>query len=191
MSETRMTAGQLSLKAAADNTKYDPYDIGYELSEKEVLKNVLICAENHVDTFDEDEYCIVMLVASDCMLKNLVRMKYYAWPYLPSPRPNQSVFLFNKKTQKMKFLWSLPNPEIMARLSESIVVKKELKRMKGWCDSFYDFSFWHHIRDQHKINMPSESEYLILNREKLIQAGCKIPDSTYSETFNCANILSK
>jgi hypothetical protein len=186
---TKPTAGELSLKAARDETKYDPYDVGHGISD-EVMEQIVLCAHNHHDTFDEPEYCIVMLLASDCLLNNLMRLKYYAWPYLPSPRPNQSVFLYNKHLGTFKFLWSLPKPEAMAMLNQTFVVQKKFKRMKQWCDAFYDVRFWEFIREQHKIDMLSESEYLAAHRQELIQAGCKEPPSRYTESFDFAKVMT-
>ena len=128
------------------------------------------------------------LVAGDPLISGVRRHKYYSYLYLPSPRPNQSVFLYNKKTAHLKHLWSLPNAKVMAIVSEMPTVDKKWQRTKNWCDSFFDGSFWHTIRDMHKITMPSETEYLNANREKLIQAGCKVPQTRFTDPFDFSKV---
>lgn len=190
MSKTiRPTAGELSLKASQDTTKIDPLDIGYAMAEK-VFQGITDCAQIHDKIINEPEYCIVLLIATDCMLKNIRRHKYYAWPYLPMPRPNQSVFLWNKFTQQPKFLWALPDAKVMATISEMSHVAPIWQKTKGWCDSFYEGKFHDRIREQHGINLLSETEYLDLHREELIKAGCKEGGPTRPEPFDFFKVRS-
>lgn len=184
----RKTAGELSLKAASDTTKYDSLEVGHALTE-DIANELAICARRHAHIFDEDEYCVGYVIASDPLIKNVMRRKFFAFLYLPSPRPNQTVFLYNKiKDQFTKRLWVLPNPATMAELSESPIVDKKYQTMKGWCDAFFDFKFWDYVRKQHNITMLSESEYLNANREKLIKAGCKDSKSVRTESFDFSKI---
>lgn len=167
------TAGKLAYKASQDPTKYDALEVGYALTE-DIAKELAICAHRHREIFAEEEYCVGYVLASDPLIKNVMRRKFFAFLYLPSPRPNQAVFLYNKKLDKFtKRLWTLPNAWTMACLSELTVVDKAFKEMKGWCDAFFDLKFWETIRQQHNITLLSEIEYLNANREKLIKAGCQ------------------
>jgi hypothetical protein len=205
----RVTAGELSRKAMADNTKYNALEVGHALAD-EILPHLRQCIENHKTIIDENEFCIVMLISKDPLISNLMRRKFYAWPYLPKPRPNQSVFLYNKaKDQITHRLWILPSDMVMAELHELPIVDKRYKTMKAWSDAFYKgwkfikhagskepgkfintdpFYFWNFVRNDQKIDMPSEHEYFLKHREELIEAGCKIPDSTFSEPFDFSKI---
>jgi hypothetical protein len=168
----RKTAGELSLKAASDKTKYDPLEVAHAKTD-DVMPNIIECAERHKAIFDETEYFVCMCVASDPLIKGIERHKYFALLYLPSPRPQQICFLYNKITQRLKRLWTLPNAMQMAILSEMTFVDEKWKKTKGWVDAFFDRSFWHHIRKENNIDHLSEIEYLNLHRDKLIQAGAK------------------
>ena len=189
MSKTtkRSTAGELSLKAASDNTKYDPLEIGVALAEG-IVEQLLKCAEIHDKIIDEQEYCLVLLVASDCLIKHVRRQKFYAWPYLPMPRPQQSVFLWNKPKQSLKFLWALPDAKVMATISEMTYVAPQWQRTKGWCDAFFSGKFHEAIREQHGIKLLSETEYLNAHREELIQAGCQDGGPLRPEPFDFSKI---
>jgi len=200
----RVTAGELSKKALSDNTKYDALEVGHALAD-EIMPHLRQCIENHKTIIDENEFCIVMLIAKDPLIKNLMRRKFYAWPYLPKPRPNQSVFLYNKAKDAITHrLWILPSDMVMAELHELPHVDKRYQTMKAWSDAFYKgwkfdpitkqfynsdpCHFWNYVRADQKINMPSEHEYFLEHREELIKAGCKLPNATDSEPFDFSKI---
>ena len=184
----RKTAGELSLQASQDERVYDSLEIGHWLTE-DIAKELQECVRRHNPIFDEKEYCVGYLLASDPLIKGIMRRKFFAMLYLPSPRPNQAVFLYNKeKDQFVKRLWVLPNPKAMAILSEMPVVDKRYETMKAWSDAFFDGTFWKFIRKQHDISMLSESEYLNANREKFIKAGAKQPKPGLSEPFDFGKV---
>lgn len=183
-----ITAGEKAQKALQDTTKYDPLDIGHAVNH-DIETQFRITIDRHNPIFDEKEYCLGYILAGDPLIKTLVRRKFFALLYLPSPRPNQAVFLYNKgKDQITKRLWVLPNAWQMAKLSSATTVPKEYKTMKAWSDAFFNGTFWKFIRDMHKIDMLSEIEYLKANREKLIQAGCKEVDPSFSEPFDFSKV---
>jgi len=193
--DRRKTAGELSLKAKSDTTRYDPLEIGVALTD-DICEQLQICAKRHYHIFDEDEYCLVLVIASDPLIAGVRRHKYYAYPYLPSPRPEQSVFLYNKINGNCKRLWSLPNAKVMAIISEMPYVDKRWTLTKFWSDSFFNGTFWQEIRDQHKISMLSEIEYLNANRSELIKAGCNevkgdLPDTPYFPEVSVKKVVDK
>ncbi len=184
----RKTAGELSLKASSDTTKYDPLEVGHALTD-DIAKELMTCAHRHTSIFDEKEYCVGYVIASDPLIKGVMRRKFFAMLYLPSPRPNQAVFLYDKvKDQFTKRLWVLPNPAAMAQLSEASVVSDKYKTMKAWSDAFFAGKFWEHIRSQHNISLLSEIEYLNVNREKLIKAGCKETKTVPTDPFDFSKV---
>lgn len=200
----RVTAGELSKKALSDKTKYKAIEVGHALAD-EIMPHLRTCIDNHKSIIQENEFCIVMLISKDPLICNLMRRKFYAWPYLPKPRPNQSVFLYNKGLDKITHrLWILPSDVVMAELHSLHHVDKVYKTMKSWTDAFYKgwkfdkktgsffntdpLYFWDYVRKDQKIDMLSEHEYFLKHREELIQAGCKVIDSTYSEPFDFSKI---
>lgn len=191
MKRKRLTAGELSLKASSDTTRYKSLEVAHALTE-DIAVELMKCAHRHNPIFNEKEYCIGYVIASDPLIKNVMRKKFFAMLYLPSPRPNQAVFLYNKVQDRFtKRLWVLPNAATMAELSEMSVVDPKYKTMKGWCDAFFDLNFWPYIRKQHGIDMLSESEYLNAHREELIKAGCKDGKPPLPEPFDFSKIAVK
>jgi hypothetical protein len=185
----RQTAGALQVKASGDKTKYDSREVGHALCD-DVLQQLRICAEKHYNILDISEFCIVMMIADDPLIKGLMRRKFYAWPFLPKPRPRQGVFLYSKRTDDFRRLWVLPDPLTMATISEMNSVHKKYLTMKQWSDIFYQgislkdpSVFWKYIRKQHEIEILSETEYLERNAEELIKSKtdefCPIDSDTF------------
>lgn len=202
---TRITAGELSKKALSDKTKYNALEVGHALAD-DITPELRKCIENHINIIDENEFCIVMLISKDTLISNLMRRKFYAWPYLPKPRPNQAVFLYNKAKDKITHrLWVLPSDMVMAELHSLSTVDKRYATMKAWSDAFYKgwkyvdgkfintdpCYFWDFVRKDQKIDMLSEHEYFLKHREELIKAGCKIPDAGDTEPFDFSKIEIK
>ena len=185
----RKTAGELAQKALSDHTPYIAREVGEAMCE-DTDKQLRICIEKNRDFIDEEEFCLVRLIAEDPLIKPLKRIKYYAWPYLPSPRPNQSVFLYNKPLDKItKRLWVLPNAWTMSFLSSTnTIVPSEYLTMQAWSIAFFKGTFWDYVRHDQNITMPSEQEYLIQHREELIKAGCKHVPGRVVEPFDFGKI---
>ena len=119
---------------------------------------IRICAENHCEIFDQNEFCVVMQLATDPLIQGVMRKKFYGWPLLPKPRPNQACFLYNKLTNKYTRLWVLPEAGAMATLSEMPVVHSKYASMRAWSISFFRGTFWDDIRKEHSILMLSGDE---------------------------------
>jgi hypothetical protein len=184
------TAGQLVQKAAQDTTKYDALEVGEALAD-EVLKNVWECVDKHIPILGVSQFCVVMLMCDDHVLVNAKRRKFYAWPFLPSPRPRQTVFHYDGNTDTISRLWSLPTEKMMAVLSETTGVAKEWEDTKRWVDAFYapfegsKTTFHQFIRSQSGVNMMSEKEYCkTLAGNKVSSEAHDQIDTLLPETFD-------
>ena len=185
----RKTAGELSKKALSDTTKYDALEVGHALSD-DIHKHLRESIEKHRNIFDEKEFCVVMVIAKDPLIPNLQRRKFYCWPYLPKPRPNQAVFLYNKGLDRItKRLWVLPSDMVMAELAgTNVIVHKRYATMQAWSVAFFKGTFWDYIRHEHGIDMLSEHEYFLAHREELIKAGCKEALTLPADPFDFSKI---
>ena len=177
----------MSLKAASDNTVYDPLEVAHALTD-DICEQLRICANTHSKIFDEDEFFLILVIASDPLIQMVRRHKYTAFPYMPQPRPQQTVFLFNKQTQACTRLWALPNAKTMAIISEMHHVAPEWTNTKYWCDAFFNHTFFNSIRKQYGISHLSEREYLNANRAELIQAGCNEFKGDSSDSFDFSKV---
>lgn len=184
MIKSRVTAGELARKAISDQTKYDALEVGHAMAD-DIEKHLYESVNIYDSMIDEKEFCVVMIIAKDPLIKNLTRRKFYCWPYLPAPRPNQAVFLYNKEACRIvKRLWVLPSDMVMAELASLQVVDNTYKTMQAWSVAFFEGKFWEYIRWEHDIDLLSEHEYLLKHREEFFKAGCQIPEPGYTEPFD-------
>lgn len=186
------TASELSKKALSDTTKYDALEVGYAMTE-DIEKNLYESIQKHKHIIDELEFCVVMVIAKDSLIPNLIRRKFYCWPYLPKPRPNQSVFLYNKALDRItKRLWVLPSDMVMAELAgTNVIVHKRYQTMQAWSVAFFKGTFWEYVRYDQGIDMLSEHEYFLKHRNELIQAGCNLTNPDSAEPFDFSKIAVK
>jgi len=185
----RKTAGELANKALSDTTTYDALEVAYAVTD-DFFKEMYKAVENYHQHIDQDEFCVVMIIASDPLIHNLKRRKFYCWPWLPKPRPNQTVLLYNKVLDKFtKRLWVLPCAEVMAELSSSnLILDKKYQTMRDWSVAFYLGRFWEFIRYQHQITMLSQEEDMKLHPSKFHQSFKDDPDSSDSQAFDFSKI---
>lgn len=168
MKRPKKTAGELSLAASKDQTKYDPLEVAHALTEK-VADGIRECIANHEKIIGEDEYFICVITASDPLLVNALRIKYCALLFLPKPRPQQTVFLYNKPKETLRRLWSLPDAKTMAVISEMPHVAPQWQKTKQWADSFFRKTFHQDIRAEHGISHLSEEEFLDMHNKKVVE----------------------
>lgn len=186
------TAGQLALKARQDRVLYDSLEVGYDISQTEIIKGLEKTIDTHNKIFDETEYCVCYVIAKDSILVNVIRLKFYAYLYLPSPRPDQTVFLYSKKADRItKRLWTLPNAITMEALYMNHTVPESYKLMKAWTHAFYDGCFWQWIRKQHDIKMLSESEFLQVHRKELIKSAPEQVEAPVSNPLDHAQVAAE
>jgi hypothetical protein len=193
----RETAGALSLKAASDKTKYDPAEAG-EAQCISIIPEAYRVAREKRNTFDEPEYFSVILFAGDPLIEGVQRHKPYAYLFLPAPRPQQIVFLYNKSKDSLKRIWSLPHWSLMEVMYLNPIPPSEILKSnwpldiwsqnRKWVRAFYDGCFWPYIRRENNFDHLSEIEYLKANRQKLLDAGAKECESPIPEPFDFSQI---
>ena len=113
------TAGQIQNELIKkDLGKLNPDELGVSSTDA-IWQEVYNCAIKHEETFSVKKYCVIMQYAKDPLLCTVVRRVFYAWPYLPDPRPEQSVWLYDMHDNSFRLLWALPDAAAMAILSET------------------------------------------------------------------------
>lgn len=186
--EERKTAGQLQIQASSDPTRYDSLEVGHALTD-DILEQIKRCAHEHCHKLDEPEFCVGYVIAGDPLLHGVLRKKFFAYLFLPSPRPNQAMFLYRKADDSLKRLWVLPNALTMACLSEMGRVDPKFRTMKAWSDAFFNKQFFELIRrEQQRSDLLSEREYLDAYRDELIQSGGQNGNPGVSEAFDFSKI---
>lgn len=153
----RETAGALASRALKNDHEH-PQDLGNEWS-KDIIDEVWKCIDAHKNVIVDKEFFVVMVYADDSLIKNCIRRKFYAWPWMPKPRQRQTVWLYRRDSDTLQGLWCLPNAIIMARMATENDVAKKYNRTKNWCLSYFRGTFPKDIRKEYNINFLTESEY--------------------------------
>ena len=94
-----LTAGELSQKVQADTTIYNALEVGHAMAD-DIGEQLYESARKHATIIDEPEYCVVMIIAKDPLIKNLIRRKFYCWPYyLSLDQTKQYSYTTKQKTK--------------------------------------------------------------------------------------------
>ena len=153
----RETAGALANRALKNDSQ-DAWDMAKEWT-KDIIPEVWKCIDMHKPICPDKEFCVVMLYADDSLIPNCIRRKFYAWPWMPKPRPRQTVWLYRKESDDIQGLWSLPEAETMARLATDGNIPKEFTNLARWCRSYFRWTFSRDIRKEYRIDLLTEEEY--------------------------------
>lgn len=162
------TAGEIQNKLNQDVTIYDQMEVAFASLEG-YTEELQKCALSNNPIFEAvglDDYCIVAPLVKDPLLVNVVRRKFYAWPCMPQPRPNQTVFYYNWRLDKLTRLWVLPNAATMAYISELAVVAPRYQTMQEWSDAFFAHKLWSFVKSQHTLPLYQDRDFEALHGEK-------------------------
>lgn len=195
--QERKTVGQIYQDCLTDSTRYDPLEVGHEITDR-MAAELNKCVEKHLDILDVPEFCVGMLICDDNIVNNVKRIKYYAWPFLPEPRPRQTVFWYRRSTDQLTRIWSLPDAKTMAHLASMQAVSKEWMLSKFWVDTLYQwfnglvtglqpYYFYEVIRRQTGCKMLSEKEHVaqLVNSGQKASSSCHDQiDTLFPETFD-------
>lgn len=186
--QNRKTAGEIQRKILQDETPYNYLEVAHALSD-DIYPQLLESIKIYHNRIEEDEFCVVRVKAEDPLLKTVQRYKYYCWPYLPEPRPNQAVFLYNKPLDLIKKrLWVLPDALTMAKLATDIIVPDTHKTMQAWSIAFFEGRFFEYIRYEHGINMLSYRENYDLVCKEMAKAGIDFGKPAVPDPFDFSKI---
>lgn len=170
-------ASDLEAKIRQDSTVYKSMEVAHAVCEG-IPEQLEECANRHHNIIDEPEFFIVMQLGKDNVLQTVIRRKFFAWAFLPSPRPEQTVWVYKKATGVIEMVWCLPDAETMAYLSTLKFVDKAYARMKRWVDYFYNGDFPARIRHEYdRRDWLTEREYLDAHSAELSKS---LPDNGHT-----------
>lgn len=76
--------------------------------QEEYMDELLNCIDQNYSKFDKEFY-IVVLTKAEKILKKVVRNYFFARQSCPTPDFDQSVFKYNKESEKIDFMWTIPS----------------------------------------------------------------------------------
>ena len=113
----KKTAGAASIEAKKNTPiSQSPVDLEKEMHQ-DYVKNIMAQVEEGMKLYPEDFY-IVVLTAADRLLDNVLKCKFLTRASCPTPDWDQAVYKFEKKQERILFLWVLPSQEACEHLTE-------------------------------------------------------------------------
>lgn len=103
----RSTVGKIAYDLMLkDPESRDPIELQREM-QKEYIKELMYCAQTHKKIFDADFY-IVVITKNEKLMPNVFRNYFYARLTCPTPDYDQSVFIYNRELDIIKYVWTIP-----------------------------------------------------------------------------------
>lgn len=179
----KKTTAQISNELMKDRTKYKSMEVAEQqlLSLPKQLEELIERAEKELE---EDTFALVMILKKDFRMPYVVKRIFFYSAFLPKPMPDQAVWVYNRKTQKLTFMWSLPEPEGCAYLSYMVQVDPKWKRTADWCKGYFNKTLIDQRRKETGVKLETESEFLELNRNKLTNALSNYQEGLLADTSN-------
>lgn len=100
-------ARELMLKAPETR---DPIELEREM-QQDYLKYLIECVEQHKKTLPGDFY-VEVTTKNEPLLPNVFRNYFSARNSCPTPNYDQSIFFYNKKEDRIEYIWTLPSREV-------------------------------------------------------------------------------
>lgn len=127
----RDTVGKIATdlaKKAPDST--NPVELQKEMH-KDYIDNLIECVESGKKERAED-FFIVVETKREKLLTNVLRNFFYHRHSCPTPNYDQAVYRYNRRDDKVEFLWVLPSQDASWHLLENkhLVVPAEMELLK-------------------------------------------------------------
>ena len=107
---TKRTVGSVALELQQKEPESsDPIEI-QRATEKEYIKNIGICISDNMHRYAGDFY-IIVLTKNEKLLYNTFRNYFIARSSCPTPDYDQTVFMFQRESQDILYLWTIPDRE--------------------------------------------------------------------------------
>lgn len=98
----------------------DPIELQREM-QKDYLKNLIEAAERGKKEFPGD-FFLVVLTKNERLMANVFRNYFFPRLTCPTPDYDQSVFRFNKKTEDITYIWTIPSRDASYHLKDNALL---------------------------------------------------------------------
>lgn len=166
-----LTPSEILRRSLYDPTKVKSMEVAREMVNT-VEQELIDCIERGKKKLSDPSFAVVQLTKKDYFFQNGLKREFLFSAFLPKPTFDQAVWVYDRRTDKCTFMWSIPDRECAASLCEMISVSKEWKRSADWCKMLYKDPqlIIDRRRAETKIDLETEKEYLELHREELTRA---------------------
>ena len=151
MTEERATVGQIAtdLLQKADG-KQEVMETEREAN-KDYLDQVFECVQNAVSNGWDKPFYVVVISKKERVLENIVRRYFVARKTMPMPDYDQSVFLYDPKSEQLRYFWTLPDANTCEFLLHNDVPAEETQ-LKAFVHAFVDDQLYDHFAGVYEIH---------------------------------------
>jgi len=118
---------------------------------KEYLEQVYECVQNAVKNGWDKPFYVVVISKKERVLENVMRRYFVARKTMPMPDYDQSVFLFDPKTEQLRYFWTLPDANTCEYLLHNDVDPQETQ-LKAFVHAFVDDKLYDHFAGIYEIH---------------------------------------
>lgn len=140
MEENRETVGKISsdlLQKA--NGPVTVIDQQREM-QKDYLDNLVQCVEKNKKDFPGD-FFVVVETKTEPLMPNVMRNYFFARWTCPTPTYDQSIFKYNKKDERIEYLWTLPSRDACYHIKNNLdTLSNEEQQLAFFVVSLFDGS---------------------------------------------------
>lgn len=115
----------------------DPIELQRSMQE-EYFSNLLECIETNQNKYD-NHFFVVVITKNERLMPNVFRNYFYARKTCPTPDYDQTVWRYDKLTDELEYLWTIPSRDTSIHLKmHALEVAQEEKELLRFVLEFSD-----------------------------------------------------
>ena len=151
--EPRKTAGAEAVKLLQEADGKQSVVETEKEANKGYLEQIWECVQSEPAKDWDKPFYVVVVTKKEKLLQNIIRRYFLARKTMPMPDYDQSVFLYYPKTEQLRYLWTLPDPEACHEFYHigADVDPQELE-LQGFVIEFLDDKLYDRCAQIYEIN---------------------------------------
>lgn len=138
MEEKRDTVGKISSELLQkDIGPVSVIDQQREM-QKDYIDNLIQCVERNTKEFPGD-FFVVVETKTEKLMPNVMRNYFFARWTCPTPTYDQSIFKYNKKDERIEYIWTLPSKDACYSIRNNLAtLADDEQQLASFVFDFFD-----------------------------------------------------
>ena len=161
---TKKTVGAISAELATQKQEKLSIKEQQEAMTEDYLKNLIECVDTHAKIFLGNFY-VVVITKNEKLMPNVFRNYFSGRESCPTPDYDQTVFRYNKATEDIEYIWTIPSRDACHHLKDNaLLVHPEEKELLKMVLAFADGTLYKICK---QLNGEEIDSNMIANKEKI------------------------
>lgn len=149
MEEKRDTVGKISSELLQKDMGPVPVIDQQREMQKDYIDNLIQCVERSKKDFPGD-FFVVVETKTEPLMPNVMRNYFFARWTCPTPTYDQSIYKYNKKDERIEYIWTLPSRDACYYIKNNLdKITNEEQQLAFFVMSLFDGSL---LRKSQKLN---------------------------------------